>query len=66
MRILVYLKRDLQTKFNSAKDGLNGANFTLQDIINHSRKSIFDSIGVEYMHIQSVRREKNSSENGLM
>lgn len=49
---------DLQTKFNSAKEaGLNGA-ATLQDIINHLEKVYCDSIGVEYMHIQSVEEKK--------
>lgn len=49
---------DLQTKFNSATEaGLNGA-ATLQDIINHLEKVYCDSIGVEYMHIQSVEEKK--------
>ena len=51
-------KADLQTKFNSATEaGLNGA-ATLQDIINHLEKVYCDSIGVEYMHIQSVEEKK--------
>ena len=51
-------KADLHTKFNSATEaGLNGA-ATLQEIINHLEKVYCDSIGVEYMHIQSVEEKK--------
>ncbi len=51
-------KEDLSKKFNSATETGMAEPATLQEIITHLENIYCDSIGIEYMHIQSVE-EKN-------